>query len=117
MNRYAEAAMQEMVGNVDPWPTREWFQALGDQMEADANQIREDLLSKHPSLTLEKAQRIADSEVMFRHVGIPILSWPEPTPADDSTPVDPTDPVDSRYLDDTTALLTNQWDKTQHEAS
>ena len=117
MNRYAEEAMREMVGNVDPWPPRTWFEELGQTMEAEADQIKTDLLSKHPSLTSEKAQRIADQEVMFRHVGIPILGWPEPQPQDDPEPIDPNDPVDSRYLDDTTAHLTKAWEKAQHEAS
>ena len=115
MNSYGEAAMKEMVGNVDPWPTRQWFEDLGQRMAQDAEKIKAELLSTHPTLPVDKAQRIADQEVMFRHVGIPILGWPEPELETD--PVDPTDPVATRYLDDTAAWMKAEWDQEQHQAS
>ena len=78
MNKYAEVAQAEMIGQVDPWPNEAWWNDLGEQIEAKVNSIRDQLLSNDSTLTYETAQTRAQNEAIFWLVGVAYLSWEVP---------------------------------------
>jgi len=78
MNKYAEMAQTEMVGQVDPWPDQGWWDELGERIETKVATIREQLLRSNSTLTCDQAQQRAEQEAIYWMVGVAYLGWEVP---------------------------------------